>query len=226
MLFFQHQNVFCKKYATGFQVSFFPGIAERATHAWVRGKRIDYHPQGNKRRGGRGDVPCVRTCFLKRCPRYLLTRKLLVTDEGRPTARQLQANVSFFNNDLMTACSRPPLSLPPIPLFIFFFFFFFLLPARLFRAILHYLSLLCRLAPLRNCNTPGFILMIQYKDFPLRNKIVSVLWNNLPHRGHFKLALPEFDATVTERVHCRPVIRYNYFFLIEDRGREKNSTVL
>ena len=110
--------------------------------------------------------------------------------------------------------------------FFFFFFFFFLLPARLFRAILHYLSLFCRLAPLRNCNTPGFILMIQYKDFPLRNKIVSVLWNNLPHRGHFKLALPEFDATVTERVHCRPVIRYNYFFLIEDRGREKNSTVL
>ena len=98
-----------------------------------------------------------------------LTRKLEVTDEGRPTVRQLQANVGFFNNDLMTACSRSPLSLLPLPQF------FFLLPTRLFRAILHYLSLWCRLAPLRNCITPGFILMIQYKDFLLRNKIISVL---------------------------------------------------
>ena len=157
-----------------FQVSFFSGIAERATHAWASGKRIDYHPQGSKRRGGRGDVPRVRTYFFKAMSTLSslknLTRKLEVTDENRPTAKQLKANVGFFNNDLMTACSRSPLSLLPLPLF-----FLLLLPTRLFRAILHYLSLWCRLAPLRNCITPGFTLMIQYKDFLIRNKIISVL---------------------------------------------------
>ena len=106
-----------------FQVSFFSGIAERATHAWASGKRIDYHPQGSKRRGGRGDVPRVRTYFFKAMSTLSslknLTRKLEVTDENRPTARQLQANVGFFNNDLMTACSRSPLSLLPLPLFFF-----------------------------------------------------------------------------------------------------------
>lgn len=176
MFFFQHQNVSVRNTPrVWFQVSFFPEIAERATHAWARGKRIDYHPQGSKRRGGRGDVPRVRTYIFFKAMSILsslknLTRKLEVTDEGRPTARQLQANVSFFNNDLMTACSWSPLSTPPSSTF----FFFFLLPTRLFRAILRYLSLWCRLAPLRNCITPGFILMIQYKDFLLRNKIISV----------------------------------------------------
>lgn len=122
MFFFQHQNDFCKKYAMGLISGLlFSGIAERATHAWASGKRIDYHPQGSKRRGGRGDVPRVRTYFFKAMSTLSslknLTRKLEVTDENRPTARQLQANVGFFNNDLMTACSRSPLSLLPLPLF-------------------------------------------------------------------------------------------------------------
>ena len=175
MFFFQHQNVFCKKYATGLISGLLFPRDSRTSYTRVGAWKKNRLSPSRKQKARWKRWCSVRSYIFFKAMSTLsslknLTRKLEVTDEGRPTARQLQANVGFFNNDLMTACSRSPLSLLPLPLF-----FYFLLPTRLFRAILHYLSLWCRLAPLRNCITPGFILMIQYKDFLLRNKIISVL---------------------------------------------------
>lgn len=127
MLFFQHQNVFCKKYATGL----ISGLL------FPRDSRTNYTRVGAWKKNRLSPSRKQKARWKRRCSaRWYkffkamstlsslrnLTRKLEVTDEGRrPTARQLQANVSFFNNDLMTACSRPPL--PLLPLLIFFFFF-------------------------------------------------------------------------------------------------------
>ena len=173
MFFFQHQNVFCKKYATGLISGLLFPRDSRTSYTRVgEWKKNRLSPSRKQKARLKRRCSAGSGIFFKAMSTLSslknLTRKLEVSDEGRPTARQLQANVGFFNNDLMTACSRSPLSLLPLPLF-------FLLPTRLFRTILHYLSLWYRLAPLRNCITPGFILMIQYKDFLLRNKIISVL---------------------------------------------------
>lgn len=174
MFFFQHQNDFCKKYATGLisGLLFFRDSRTSYTRVgeWKKNRLSPSRKQKArlKRRCSAGS--CI---FFKAMSTLSslknLTRKLEVSDEGRPTARQLQANVGFFNNDLMTArvLQVSPFTPPSSA--------FFLLPTRLFRTILHYLSLWYRLATLRNCITPGFILMIQYKDFLLRNKIISVL---------------------------------------------------
>ena len=173
MFFFQHQNVFCKKYATGLISGLLFPRDSRTSYTRVgEWKKNRLSPSRKQKARLKRRCSAGSSIFFKAMSTLSslknLTRKLEVSDEGRPTARQLQANVGFFSNDLMTACSRSPLSLLPLPLF-------FLLPTRLFRTILHYLSLWYRLAPLRNCITPGFILMIQYKDFLLRNKIISVL---------------------------------------------------
>ena len=173
MFFFQHQNVFCKKYATGLISGLLFPRDSRTSYTRVGEWKKNRLSPSRKQKARLKRRCSAGSCIFFKAMSTLsslknLTRKLEVSDEGRPTARQLQANVGFFNNDLMTACSRSPLSLLPLPLF-------FLLPTSLFRTILHYLSLWYRLAPLRNCITPGFILMIQYKDFLLRNKIISVL---------------------------------------------------
>lgn len=122
MFFFQHQNDFCKKYATGLisGLLFFRDSRTSYTRVgeWKKNRLSPSRKQKArlKRRCSAGS--CI---FFKAMSTlsYLknLTRKLEVSDEGRPTARQLQANVGFFNNHLMTACSRSPLSLLPLPHF-------------------------------------------------------------------------------------------------------------
>ena len=122
MFFFQHQNDFCKKYATGLisGLLFFRDSRTSYTRVgeWKKNRLSPSRKQKArlKRRCSAGS--CI---FFKAMSTLSslknLTRKLEVTDESRPTARQLQANVGFFNNDLMTACSRSPLSLLPLPLF-------------------------------------------------------------------------------------------------------------
>lgn len=173
MLFFQHQNVFCKKYATGL----ISGLL------FPRDSRTNYTRVGAWKKNRLSPSRKQKARWKRRCSaRWYkffkamstlsslrnLTRKLEVTDEGRPRRGNNKQTWAFS----ITIWWQPA---PGLPFHSSFFCFFLLLPTRLFRAIFHYLSLWCRLAPLRNCIVPGFILMIQYKDFLLRNKIISVL---------------------------------------------------
>ena len=132
MFFFQHQNDFCKKYATGLisGLLFFRDSRTSYTRVgeWKKNRLSPSRKQKArlKRRCSAGS--CI---FFKAMSTLSslknLTRKLEVSDEGRPTARQLQANVGFFNNDLMTArvLQVSPFTPPSSA--------FFLLPTRLFR---------------------------------------------------------------------------------------------
>ena len=124
MLFFQQQNVFCKKYATGLISGLLFPRESRTSYTRVGAWKKNRLSPSRKRKALWKRRCSARSYIFFKAMSTLsslknLTRKLEVTDEGRPTARQLQANVAFFNNDLMTACSRSPLSLLPLPLFFF-----------------------------------------------------------------------------------------------------------
>ena len=122
MFFFQHQNDFCKKYATGLisGLLFFRDSRTSYTRVgeWKKNRLSPSRKQKArlKRRCSAGSCMFFKAMSTLSSLKNL-TRKLEVSDEGQPTARQLQANVGFFNNDLMTACSRSALSLLPLPLF-------------------------------------------------------------------------------------------------------------
>lgn len=124
MFFFQHQNVFCKKYATGLISGLLFPRDSRTSYTRVgEWKKNRLSPSRKQKARLKRRCSAGSSIFFKAMSTLSslknLTRKLEVSDEGRPTARQLQANVGFFNNDLMTACSRSPLSLLPLPLFFF-----------------------------------------------------------------------------------------------------------
>ena len=125
MFFFQHQNVFGKKYATGLISGLLFPRDSRTSYTRVGAWKKNRLSPSRKQKARWKRWCSVRSYIFFKTMSTLsslknLTRKLEVTDEGRPTARQLQANVGFFNNDLMTACSRSPLSLLSLPLFFFF----------------------------------------------------------------------------------------------------------